>query len=100
MFLDGTILSKTKQDYVSCLLFNMLAEINIRYLSHSDYLPGDHECGRLDLITCPADKTLSLNDAVLGLCCLPLLEATEACSDMYEKISAAFRQIICIFLPV
>lgn len=99
MFLDGTILPKTKQDYVSCLLLNMLAEFNTRYLSHTDYLPGDHECGRLDLITCPVDKTPSFNDVVLGLCCLPLLEATEACSDMYEKISTALSQVICIFLP-
>lgn len=33
MFSDGTILSKTKQDYVSCLLFNILAEINTRLIS-------------------------------------------------------------------
>jgi len=70
-------LSKIKQDYVFSLLFNMFAEINTMYLSHSDYLPGDHEHGRLDLITCPVDKTPRFNDTVLGLRCLPLLEATE-----------------------
>lgn len=62
MFFDFS--SKPKQGYVSCLVFNMLAEIDTGYLSHSDYLPVDHEHGSLNLITCPVNKTPSFNDAV------------------------------------
>lgn len=56
MFLEGTILHLAKQDYVSCLLFNILADTSTRHLSHSDYLSDDEERGRLDLITCPVEK--------------------------------------------
>lgn len=33
------------------------------YLPHSSYLPGEHECEWLNLITCPVDKTQSFNKA-------------------------------------
>lgn len=36
-------------------------------MPHTNYLPGEHECERLNLSTCPVDKTQSFNNSVRTL---------------------------------